>query len=442
MDFCTLIGHAIFVRELVREESRAEGYDGIQSRCAIDALPAEVFNPPELVTSIDHDNIIANQCPFDRANQVSFAPSLPATCGTSYCFVSVQNMKVALLGLTHPHSDILFTTLSNLPEITTIYLWDPDPVVLTGTPFINSPKVSGSSVHIDEVLEDPALTFAIVCVRHDLSAEICLKVIQAGKHLLAEKPVGIDCTQILALQSAANEANVIASVLYARRHHPCMVAAQELLQSGSLGPVSSVECRFLTTQVKFREPESWLFRQGQAGGGILLWLGCHCLDLMQYVTNDPIEEIAAMTAIRSGEAIDVEDTATLSLKFRSGALGSFHAGYTLAYQGAGYVNNKGYDSYLGFNARNGRVVWPDLDPRLQIESPPESGGSPHRDVIFELPACNSYGGSYGEGFFRQFIAAIQGSGAPPTTLADAIRTARVVEAAAESARTKQFVRIS
>lgn len=354
---------------------------------------------------------------------------------------SRSNMKAALLGLTHPHSDILFTTLANLPEITAISLWDADPAVVAETPFSRRPKTTALTHDLDDILDDSELTFAIVCARHDLSAEICLKVIQAGKHLLAEKPVGFDSTQINALQDAAREAGVVASVLYPRRAHPCMVAARQLLHPNALGPLFSIEGRFLTTQVKFRQPESWLFREDQAGGGILLWLGCHCLDLMQYVTDDPIVEVAAMTAIRSGEMIDVEDTAVLSLKFRSGALGSFHAGYTLAHHGTGYVNQKGYDSYLGFNARNGRVVWPDLDPRLQIESPSESDGSPHRETVFDLPASNSYGGSYGEGFFRQFIAATQGASDPPTTLADAFRTARVIEAAAESALSKVFVKI-
>jgi len=221
-----------------------------------------------------------------------------------------------------------------------------------------------------------------------------------------------------------------------------MVAARALAQSGALGGLLSAECRFLTTQVKFRQPDSWLFRRSQAGGGMLLWLGCHCLDLLQHVSGDEIAEVGGLLATRSGEAIDVDDTVALALKFRSGAIGTFHAGYALAYSGAGYVNLAGYDSYLGFNGRTGRIVWPDLKPRLQIESPPVAGQSPAREQNFDVPASTSYGGAGGEDFFRQFFAATQGRGNSPTTLADALRTARVIEAAEESSRTGRFVQVA
>ena len=350
-------------------------------------------------------------------------------------------MKAALLGLTHPHSGILLTTLENLPEITSVCLWDADPAVAVKPTLPASRKALPPTTDLDAVLAQPDLAFAIVCLRNDQAAAVSRQVIAAGKHLLVEKPVGLTSAEITGLQEAADRAGIVASVLYPRRAHPCVVAARRLAQSGALGPLLTLESRFLATQVRFRHPTSWLFRREQAGGGILLWLGCHCLDLLQYVPDDEITAVGAMLATRSGEAIDVEDTAALTLKFRSGAVGTFHAGYTLAYSGEGYVNLAGYDSYLGFNGRTGRVVWPDLNPRLLIESPPAPGQSPAREETFPLPSSTSYGGSGGEDFFRQFFSAIQGRGVPPTTLADAARTARIIEAAEESSRSGRLVGI-
>lgn len=350
-------------------------------------------------------------------------------------------MKAALLGLTHPHAGVLLTTLENLPEITSVSLWDADAAVAAKPLLPASRKATSATSDLASVLAQPDLVFAVVCVPTDQAAELAQRVLAAGKHLVAEKPVGLTSAEIIGVQRAAARAGLTASVLYTRRFHPCVVAARELVQSGTLGSMLTLECRFLTTQVKFRHPESWLFHRHQSGGGILLWLGCHCLDLLQYVTGDEITGVSGLLATRSGEAIDVEDVAALTLQFRSGAVGTFHAGYTLAYSGQGYVNSTGYDSYLGFNARNGRIVWPDLDPHLIIESPPAPGQAPRRDQSYPLPASTSYGGATGDIFFRQFVAAVHGKAPPPTTLADAVRTARIIEAAETSSRSGQLIRL-
>jgi len=348
-------------------------------------------------------------------------------------------MKVALLGLTHPHAGILLATLDHLPEISAICLWDSDAAGAAAQALPASRKVVQITADLAAVLAQTDLVFALVCVPTDQAAELARRVLAAGKHLLAEKPVGLTAAEISELERIAAAAGLIASVLYPRRFHPCMVEARRWIQSGALGTLLSVEARWITTQVRFRNPDSWLFRRSQAGGGILLWLGCHCLDLIHHVTGDEIVAVGAQFATRSGEAIDVEDTAALSFRLRSGAVGTFLAGYTLAYGGEGYLNRAGNDSYLGVNCQHGRVVWPDLNPRLSIESPPSDGRAAVREESFALAPSPAYGGPAGEAFFRQFIAAVSGRGLPPTSLADAVRTARIVEAAERSSRTGQFI---
>jgi predicted dehydrogenase len=260
---------------------------------------------------------------------------------------------------------------------------------------------------------------------------------------MIEKPAGLNAAEIVALERQAKAADRVASVLYPRRLHPCMIAARQWVAGGGIGSLLTMEGRFLATQVRFRDPASWLFRRPLAGGGILLWLGCHMLDLLHHVSGDEIVEVGARFAIRSGEQIEVEDCAALSLRFASGTIGTFHAGYTLAFSGSGYLNRTGYDSYLGFNGRAGRVVWPDLNAKLYVESAPATPGAPAgREETFTLPESSAYGGTFGETFLRQFIAATQRRGEPPTRLADALRTARVIEAAEESARTGRFVRVA
>ena len=197
----------------------------------------------------------------------------------------------------------------------------------------------------------------------------------------------------------------------------------------------------VTSQVRFRNPEHWLFNREVAGGGILSWLGCHHFDLLQYVLDDDVVSVSAMVDTLSGEEIDVEDVASVTLRFRSGALGSLQAGYQLAMSMEGYAGAN-YDTYVGFRGTEGRVYWNPTDqpPRLQAESSRADWSSaPERTFAFTLPGAEGYGGAYGRAFMERFLRAARGEGEPPATGEDALRVARIVEAAYESSATGRRV---
>ncbi len=350
------------------------------------------------------------------------------------------SLKAALLGLGHPHSAAYLNTLNNLPEVSGIFLWDETrrPGVAGSLP--RSPKVELVTPDLDRLLARSDLDFAIVCARTDQAADIGRRVVEAGKHLLTEKPGGMDPGEISGVIQAARRAGVCAGVLYANRFQPAMREAHKLFSTGTIGRLLSAEARMLTTQVRFRDPKVWFFHRRHAGGGILTWLGCHFIDLLQHVSGDRITAVCAHEATLSGEKIDVEDSAALALRFASGAVGTFHAGYTLAHSGGGFVNASGYDTYLAWNGQEGRIVWPGLVPRLHVESPVASGPAV-REKFFRPRKTTSYGGAGGEAFIRQFIAATRGRAELPASLENALSVARVIEAAERSAATGRLVAV-
>ncbi|MBI4622243.1 MAG: Gfo/Idh/MocA family oxidoreductase [Verrucomicrobia bacterium] len=349
-------------------------------------------------------------------------------------------MKCALLGLTHPHSGALLATLEALPDIGGVVLWENAAGAASAAAIPRSRKVEAVASDLRAVLGRDDLDFAIVCVRTDQAAGLARKVVMAGKHLLAEKPVGLTSAEIAGVMRTAERARVQAAVLYVNRVHPVVVEARRLCRAGALGPMLSYEARFITTQVRFRDPGSWLFRRRHAGGGILSWLGCHYLDLLQYISGDEVTTVSASLARRSGEKIDVEDSAALAFRFRSGAVGTFHAGYALAFSGGGYMNPAGNDSYLACNGRDGRLVWPSQQvPQLHIES---AGRRPIRDKTFRFGAGLTGAGFCREAFVRQFVGAMRGENESPAPLSAALRTALIIEAAAQADRSGCTARIA
>jgi predicted dehydrogenase len=355
-----------------------------------------------------------------------------------------QTLTAALLGLEHPHSLGHLRTLQQLPEIGRILLWDSNRETLARVQNEQGEKVAASFTDLDRLLADADLSFAIAALRNDRGADLFCRVLAAGKPLMAEKPVGRTAADTRRVIEAAQRAGARLAVCYQNRFTAWAQDIRRLVQQGLLGPLISVEMRMVTTQVRLRNPQHWLFRNELAGGGILSWLGCHYIDLIRYLTGDEIVSVAAEVATRSGENIDVEDVAVLSLRLQSGAVAALHAGYMLALSGGGYFNRAGYDNYVGINGRLGRLYFTSSGaPReIYVESThPDWTSAPQRTLHYTYAESPAYGGIAGEQFIRAFIHAVQGRDEPPTTGEDALRVARVVDGAYESSRTGRRVEL-
>jgi len=232
------------------------------------------------------------------------------------------------------------------------------------------------------------------------------------------------------------------AVAYMNRWSPPVQQMRELYRAGAIGRLLSVELRMVTTQVGMRNPASWLFRRESAGGGILMWLACHWLDGLRFITGEEIVRVQAEVGTLGGEAIDVEDTAVLGFRTSSGAVGSLHAGYLLAlgnpgYRAAGHDINvilRGSDGLLQY--ATGRQESP-----LVLESlAPAWRAASRRSYQFTPTPSPGYGGLGGLDFFRAFLAA--GIDDPtPANAVDALRVLEVLDAAYAAAASGQAVEV-
>ncbi|HEU5098423.1 MAG TPA: Gfo/Idh/MocA family oxidoreductase [Roseiflexaceae bacterium] len=355
----------------------------------------------------------------------------------------MAGVTAGLLGIAHPHALAHLRTLQALPEVERIVLWDQDDRALSAARQATDHKIARHDTDLDALLRQGEPHFVLVCVPTNEAPAICLRALRAGAHVLAEKPIGRSAAEVEQVVAAAEQARLQLGVCYQNRYHPVMREARAIVGQGLIGPLVAVEIRLLTTQVRFRDPASWLFQRQLAGGGVLAWLGCHDLDLMRYITQDEIVSVSAEVATRSGEAIDVEDVAVLALRFRSGALGSLHIAYTLALHGGGYHNLAGYDTHTCFHGRAGRVTWSHGDARLHVESTDRSwAAAPTRDLSFTLPTSSSYGGVHGEAFVRDFIRSTYTGDPPPAAGRDALQVARIIDAAYTSSQSGRRVDVA
>ena len=159
-----------------------------------------------------------------------------------------------------------------------------------------------------------------VCVPSGLHAEIGRVAAAAGKHLVVEKPIDVTLTAADTLIAAAQTAGILVTVISQHRFAPDLQELRGLLDRGELGRLVLGEA-----STKWYRSQGYYDSAGWRGtwaldGGSLMNQGIHYLDLLCW-SMGPVAEVTAQYATQAHD-IEVEDTITAILKFRSGALGS------------------------------------------------------------------------------------------------------------------------
>lgn len=177
--------------------------------------------------------------------------------------------------------------------------------------------------------------------------------LSAGCHVLAEKPACVRPDDFRRLVDKADQKHRHLMLALANRWNPETQAARALVESGQLGTLYGLEMHLVADQTRLTRPsyrQQWFAQKARAGGGHLIWLGIHWLDLAMYVTGSTIVEVAGFTANVGGQPIDVEDSAAAALRFDNGTLGTITSGYYL---------QRGYHSHLKVWGERG---WLHLEP--------------------------------------------------------------------------------
>lgn len=338
-------------------------------------------------------------------------------------------VTVAMVGLAHPHAGMWLETLDALDDVGGVVLCDPD-AGMRADAAARWTKTVAAVPDLAAVLAHPGVTHALVAVPTNANPEMLTQAVDAGVHVLTEKPGARSAADFAPVQAALARHPVAFAVAYINRLHPAIVAVRERFRAGAIGRLLTAEVRVVTTQPRFRDPTHWLFRREIAGGGIVSWLGCHWLDAVRYVTGQEFVGVAAHLGTLSGAAIDVEDAAAVAFRLSEGAVGSLHAGYLLASGAEGYRGTR-YDIALTLRGTGGLLSFgrDDAGETATFEStvPGWETGGP-MSLPFAVPPAPGYGGAYGQAFVRAWLAASVGGEASPADANDALRLLKVLDA--------------
>jgi predicted dehydrogenase len=343
-------------------------------------------------------------------------------------------MRLALIGIDHGHARAYQETLLSLgKQVEVTGLWGPRPEALTRA---IHPGLADVPVYATlERLIDGARPHAAMSFLHNDESGAVLEVLaRAGIHVWAEKPVARRAAELVPARDALNARHLVFATGYTHRFAPVHRQLKQWIGDGIFGPLTGATALKATSSVTSRDPSSYLFDKRISGGGILHWLGCHWIDLFLHLFDEPVVAVSALTGILSGEPIDVEDIAAVSLRFAGGALVSIHAGY-LTPRG-----EAGGDSALRLYGKLGWAVWQvGADAAEVFSAHPSWATDPKRQLAFSAPTAPGYAGAVGRRSIENFLAAAAGAEAPMFRIEEAMNMLAVCEAAYESADTGRVV---
>jgi len=189
-----------------------------------------------------------------------------------------------------------------------------------------------SFYNINTLVDTIEFDIAIVAVINHFSSEIILKCLHKGKHVLAEKPLGKNVEQssllIRTLSNVREKFNqfIVLKTGFNHRHHPAILKAKEIIDSGSIGSILYIRGRYGHGGRPSMEKE-WRSSKELCGGGELLDQGVHLIDLIRWFANDPIKSLYGTVKTKFWP-IEVEDNAFVQMETKNGIDVQFHVSWT------------------------------------------------------------------------------------------------------------------
>jgi predicted dehydrogenase len=301
---------------------------------------------------------------------------------------------------------------------------------------------------VQDLLQDDTIDVIHVCTPNSTHHALAEAVINAGKHVVCEKPLATNVHDATKLTELADAAGVVATVPFVYRFHPMIREARERIASGQTGHISTIQGSYLQDWLLTRDDDNW--RVDAALGGpsrAFADIGSHLCDLLEFVSGERISRVGALSrTVFSGRAsnkdVQTEDLVAAVFTTDAGTVGNL-----LVSQVAPGRKNRlmieisGAESTLQFDQEAPETLWLGKRAGSQLLVRDPEALSPEAARLSVLPAGHPQGYQDAfNAFVADTYAAIQGDirdGLP--TFRDGLRSAVLTESIIESSKGGEWV---
>lgn len=251
-------------------------------------------------------------------------------------------LKVAVIGL-GSIAEFHMKSYFHHPEVELIALCDKNVTRLqeVGEKY----EVEYLYTSIDELLMNEAIDAVSICTWNNFHASMSMQALEANKHVLIEKPLSISLEEALAVERKVSETGKVLQVGYLRRHSTSVQIVKEFIEQGELGDIYYAKASCLR---RAGNPGGWFSDKNRSGGGPLIDLGVHMIDVIWYLMGKPkpvtvsgntYEKLGNRSNIKNlsfyraadfqADVNNVEDLANALIRFENGASLYMDVSFTL-----------------------------------------------------------------------------------------------------------------
>jgi len=202
----------------------------------------------------------------------------------------------------------------------------------------------------EDIIADPNIDAVIVCTPPHLHAEMSIRSLEAGKHVLCEKPLARTVGEAELMIRKARETGLTLKCGFNHRHHPAVLQAKEWVDAGLLGALDFGRSRYgICGRVGYEK--EWRADPKIVGGGQLMEQGIHALDLFRWFLGE-FSEVTAFVGTRYWSMQPLEDNAFVLLRSTDGKVAELHSSLTL-WKNAFSLDIFGHEGYVSIDGLGG-----------------------------------------------------------------------------------------
>ncbi len=270
----------------------------------------------------------------------------------------------------------------------------------------------------EDLLADPELDVIYIPLPNHMHVEWSIKALEAGKHVLCEKPIALDANEAQKLLDASQaHPNLKLMEAFMYRYHPQWVKAKELVESGGVGELKAIQSLFTYFNVDPNNVRNMPFLEG---GGGLMDIGCYCISLSRFIFGDEPTRVCGQ--LEFDDNFKSDRLASALLEFKQGMASFICATQLLTFQRVNILGTTGrVEIEIPFNAP------PDRPCKMRHQT--DEG---LEEIVFDI--CDQYT-IQGD----LFSDAVLNDKPVPTPFDDAVNNMKVIDAIKQSAQTNSWV---